>query len=173
VRPEWHSDINGSASFSDRSAAPAVSGSDADQANLGFNSMKLQSALYFVAACAMFATSALADSSYVRRPKGWFVLVPPLTKPDPVTGARYVDAVASQRRWYAMIIPGSDGHNYDFADEKLCNAWKDSTGMKLSKLHNTLPLRWLGRSKCAKDDNRRSVITYERWTAMMKRYQGH
>jgi hypothetical protein len=96
--------------------------------------------------------------------------VPPLTKPDPVTGQRYVNASAPEKHWFAMIIHGSDGHNYDFADENLCDAWKNATIVKLSKLPKTLPLLWVGRSKCAKDNNRRSIITYDRWEQMMQKY---
>jgi hypothetical protein len=35
--------------------------------------------------------TALADPNYVHRPQGWFLLFPPLTKPDPVTGLSYID----------------------------------------------------------------------------------
>jgi len=74
-------------------------------------------------ACAVFAASVRAGPDYVARPRGWFILVPPLSKPDPLTGARSVDERASQKRWSAMVIRGRDGHDYDFAGEDLCKGW--------------------------------------------------
>ena len=122
-------------------------------------------------ACMICAGSSLADPGYVQRPKGWFLIVPPLTKPDPANGKRYVDKSAPEERWFAMVIRGSDGHYYDFADENRCEAWKNATIVKFSKLSKTLPLLWVGRSKCTKDDNRHRITTYDRWEQMMQKYQ--
>jgi len=117
------------------------------------------------------AGSALAHPGYTRRPKGWFIIAPPLTKPDPANGKRYVDKAAPEKRWFAMVIHGSDGHYYDFADKNSCDEWKNSAIVELSKLPKTLPLLWVGRSKCVKDDNRRTFITYDRWQQLMEKYQ--
>lgn len=121
------------------------------------------------AACLTFAAAASADDSYVRRPQGWFVLVPPLTASDPVTGAQSVDDSAPQKRWSAMIIRGRDGHNYDFYDEDTCKMWINLLGMRLYQMPGgTANALWLAKSKCTKDDNRHSVITNDHWSKLMQ-----
>jgi len=117
-----------------------------------------------LAACIVLAVSAHADSSYIRRPQGWFLLVPPLTKPDPVTGLRYVDDAAPESKWTGMVIKGYDGNEYDFADQNACQAWKSVAFMKFFHLfsgsdQDRFAAHWLSKSHCAQDDKRRRVIT--------------
>jgi hypothetical protein len=128
-------------------------------------------ALCFVA-CAVFAASVRANPDYVRRPQGWFILLPPLSKPDPLTGAQSVDEHASQKRWSAMVIRGRDGHDYDFAGEDMCKSCLVVVGVNLSynKPGVTFPRQWLAKSRCAKDDYRKSVMTDHYWSEMMRRY---
>jgi hypothetical protein len=106
--------------------------------------------------------------------------VPPLTKPNPLTGTKHVDDSAPQERWSAMVLHGRQGHNYDFAASDGCVAWKNLIGPNLyqgadptTALHYgdaEFAGRWLAKSRCAKDDNRRAVITNTDWSGMMKRY---
>jgi hypothetical protein len=133
--------------------------------------MKIRIAIYFMVAGIICAGSSLADSGYVRRPQGWFLVAPPLTKPDSVNGKRYVDKSAPEKRWFAVVIQGSDGQYYDFANQNRCDAWKNAAIVKFSKFSKTLPLLWVGRSKCPKDDGRHRITTYEQWEQMMQKYQ--
>jgi hypothetical protein len=126
----------------------------------------------------ILAAAANAAPDYVPRPQGWFLLVPPLTKPKPLTAKQHVDYSAPQERWSAMIIRGRDGRNYDFAGNDVCLAWKTLIGLNLRQdptigLHHadtTFALDWLAKSRCVKDNNRHSVITHGDWSEAMKRY---
>jgi hypothetical protein len=142
--------------------------------------MKPLFALYFLAVCMIVAAAAHAGPDYVPRPQGWFILVPPLTQTGPLTGKRYVDTSAPQERWSAMVIRGRDGHNYDFAANDVCIAWKNVIGPNLyqdadptTAFHYgdaDFARSWLAKSRCARDDKRDSVITNTDWSRMMKRY---
>ena len=116
------------------------------------------------------APAVSGDDSYVRRPQGWFILVPPLTKPDPVTGAQSIDDSAPQKHWSAMVIRGRDGHDYDFAEQYLCQTWINVTGLKLYEQSYSFPLHWLSKSRCARDDTGHSVMTNDHWSETMQRY---
>lgn len=75
---------------------------------------------------------------------------------------------------------GSPGpHHYDFAANDGCVTWKKLIGPNLYQddpagaLHYgdaEFANRWLAKSRCAKDDNRRAVITNTDWSGMLKRY---
>jgi hypothetical protein len=137
-------------------------------------------ALCSLAVCTIVGASAHAGPDYVPRPQGWFILVPPLTKAGPLSSKRYVDTSADQERWSAMVIHGRNGHNYDFAANDVCVAWKEVIGPNLyqdadptTALHYgdaEFARRWVAKSRSAKDDNRRAVITNTDWSGMMKRY---
>jgi hypothetical protein len=80
--------------------------------------------LFSIAAMLAIASVAIAELDYVRRPQGWFVLAPPLSKPDHVTGLRYIDEGTPRTRWSAVVIRGYDGRFYDYPNEQLCLAWQ-------------------------------------------------
>ncbi len=130
-------------------------------------------------ACAVFAASVCAGSDYVARPQGWFILVPPLSKPDPLTGAQSVDERTSQKRWSAMVIRAREGHDYDFAGKDLCkgrlvlvshNLYSNTAATVFPSPARLLPRHWLAKSRCAKDENRKFVMTDHQWSEMMRRF---
>ena len=140
--------------------------------------MKPLLALCSLAVYMIVAAAAHAGPDYVARPRGWFLLVPPLTKASPLSSKRYVDTSAPQERWSAMVIYGRDGRNYDFSANDVCVAWKTATGVTLysdpaialQSGNAEFARRWMDTSRCARDDNRRSVITNADWSEMMQRY---
>jgi len=117
---------------------------------------------------------------YVHRPQGWFILVPPLTQPNQLTGKRHIDVSAPQARWSAMVVRGGDGHNYDFASNDDCLAWKRTMGLDVYQSAHPghagnyddakRVIAWVDKSRCAKDDNRQSVITNSDWSKAVARY---
>ena len=117
---------------------------------------------------------------YVHRPRGWFILVAPLSEPDRLTGKRHVDVSAPQARWSAMVVRGGDGHNYDFASNDDCVAWKRAMGLDVYQSahpgqagnHDDAKrvVAWVDKSRYAKDDNRQSVITNSDWSKAVARY---
>ena len=125
-----------------------------------------------LALLSFLAPPTFADPNYVRRPLGWFLLFPPLTKPDPVTGFRYVDDSAPQAKWFGMVIRGYDGHDYDFVDQHACEVWK--TNMFEQFYHpfsGTEQQRfadgWVQKSQCVKDDKRHRVVSGQTQLARM------
>jgi hypothetical protein len=123
---------------------------------------------------------ALHNWRYVQRPQGWFILVAPLTEPNQLTGKRHVDLSTPQARWPAMVVRGRDGHNYDFASNDDCVRWKRSMGLdvyqnahpgKAGDYHDAKGvIAWVDKSRCARDDNRQSVITNNDWSKAVARY---
>jgi len=117
---------------------------------------------------------------YVHRPRGWFILVAPLTEPNQLTGKRHVNLSAPQARWSAMVVRGGDGHNYDFASNDDCVAWKRTMGLEVyqgahpGKAGNyddaKRVIAWVDQGRCVKDDNRQSVITNSDWSKAVARY---
>ena len=134
--------------------------------------------IHFVAGVAMLAltgigfdTAARADPSYVRRPHGWFLLMPPLTHADPVTGVRYVNKTAPQTKWSAMVIRGHDGHDYDFANKDLCVTFMQICALTPSYCGGISDFvsSWIAESQCIPDDDRHTVTTQDwlsRWSDM-------
>jgi hypothetical protein len=123
---------------------------------------------------------ALHRWRYVHRPQGWFILVAPLTEPNHLTGKRHVDVSAPQARWSAMVVRGGDGYNYDFASNDDCVRWKQSMGLDVyQNAHSGKAgnyddakrvIAWVDKSRCARDDNRQSVITNNDWSKAVARY---
>ncbi|HEV3109921.1 MAG TPA: hypothetical protein VGY99_05450 [Candidatus Binataceae bacterium] len=103
--------------------------------------------------------------------------MPPLSKPETLTGKQYVDERAPRKRWSAVVARGRDGHDYDFAGEAVCKSWMGFVSVNLLSdnsgggiYNKAFPRQWLAKSRCAKDDNRKSVMTDHHWSEMMQRY---
>jgi hypothetical protein len=126
---------------------------------------------------------ALHGLRYVHRPKGWFILVAPLTKSNQLGSQRHVDLSAPQARWSAMVVRRGDGHNYDFASNDDCLMWKRAMGLEIYQSAHPgqagnyddakSVMAWVDKSRCARDDNRQSVVTNRDWSKAVARYFGH
>jgi hypothetical protein len=103
------------------------------------------------------------SSDFVSRPKGWMILLPPLSRPDHITGERTILTSAPDKQWTAIVVRGYDGGAYDFSDEHGCEATKTAWWMKLYKESYSSDAavgsrNMLAKAKCLPDDGRRHVL---------------
>lgn len=101
------------------------------------------------------------NSDFVSRPKGWMILLPPLSHPDHITGAQDILTSAPNKQWTAIVVRGYDGGAYDFSDEHECKLTMSGLAMKLyndSSQEASRELHLLSKAKCVRDDGRRHVL---------------
>lgn len=119
-----------------------------------------------VVVCVLLSLIAISqaragDSDFVARPKGWMILLPPLSRPDHITGEQNILTSAPDRQWSAIVVRGYDGGSYDFSDEHGC---KLTMSVLAIKLYNdtseaaSRELHLLASAKCVRDDGRRHVL---------------
>jgi hypothetical protein len=126
--------------------------------------MKLSSALLLLLFYCAAVRQARADGSdFVSRSKGWMILLPPLSRPDHITGEQTILTSAPDKKWTAIVLRGYDGGSYDFADEHTCKLMLKSLAMRLyngseETTLKTRHLHLLSTAKCVRDDGRRHVL---------------
>lgn len=86
------------------------------------------------------------------------ILIPPLGKPDPVTGSQAILSSAPEDKWNGVVIRGRDGKTYDFVDENTCRGVALVIRDRFREDGDRFRMYLFLNAKCIRDDRKHHII---------------